>query len=393
MTQFPLVAMFSGWISAFSGLSAAAFGGSWDAAFHESFPEEDRGRVAIASPDVALTFARMDVDGRPRVLLVTTYDKGIVTGVDLSTALARNVEDPVALFAERGYEALLGDLRDAPPSAQVTVAVAKLLVPVDFGDQHIAVGTNYPEHASDAGTTRPFLFPKLVQPGTSGDAVSVHGGLLDYEVEIAAMTLEPLAVGDSPRFLGLLVSNDFTDRETLMHHVDRDDIESGKGFTTGKSFPGYLPVGSLLVVPRNWRTFVSDLELRLFVNDGLRQRSKASEMVWNVEEVFRQIAVRRGVLWEYDGREVPLWQGDAIPARTLVLTGTPHGTVFQGMPGRLMLTGLLRWLFGGWGTSIPDQVIGAYVDDARDARAYLQPGDEVLIHVQHLGEIRSRVVP
>lgn len=385
MTQFPLVAMFSGWMSAFAG--------SWDAAFHESFPEQDRGQVAIASADVALTFARIDVGGRPRVLLVTSYDNGVVSGVDLSAAMARDVEDPVALFHERGYEALREALRSAPPSAQVTIPAEALRIPVDFGDCHIAVGTNYPEHASDAGTTRPFLFPKIVQPGISGDAVSVHGGLLDYEVEIAAMTLEPLAVGQSPRFLGLLVANDFTDRETLMHHVDRDDIESGKGFTTGKSFPGYLPVGGLLVVPRDWRTFAPELELRLFVNDGLRQRSKASEMVWNIDEVFRQIAARRGVRWEYDGRQVPLWEGDAIPARTLVLTGTPHGTVFQGLPGRFIVTGLLRWLFGGWSSSVPDQVIGAYVDDAHEARAYLQPGDDVHIHVHGLGEIRSRVVP
>ncbi|MFN2425437.1 MAG: fumarylacetoacetate hydrolase family protein, partial [Candidatus Binatia bacterium] len=282
---------------------------------------------------------------------------------------------------------------DAPASARVSVPAAELLIPVDFGDRHIAVGTNYPEHADDAGTTRPFLFPKVVQPGLTGDPVSAGSGLLDYEVEIAVMTLEPLAPGTSPRFLGFVLANDFTDRETLMHAVDRGDIESGKGFTTGKSFHGFLPVGSLLVIPRDYRTFATGLELRLFVNDALRQRSPASQMVWNIDEVLAQTLARKDVRWEHRGDQVALFDGDEIAPRTLVLTGTPHGTVFSGVPSGVMVAGIGRWLLGGWSKGPAGNVIDAYVAAARDAKAYLQPGDEVLIHVERLGQLQSRVVP
>ena len=158
-------------------------------------------------------------------------------------------------------------------------------------------------------------------------------------------------------------------------------------------FPGSLPVGNLFVIPRDWRTFVPALELRLFVNDGLRQRSRAGEMVWDVGEVFEQVFVRKGVQWDDAGRKVALFDGDSIPARTLVLTGTPHGTVFDGVPPAILARGVLRWLAGGWGLSIPAQVIEAYKDAARDARAYLQPGDDVAIHVHRLGELKSRVRP
>lgn len=366
---------------------------SWNPAYDEVFPEDERGTVEIAEPGEALTFARMDVDGKKRVLAVTGYRNGFVDGVDLGDLLGRDVDDPVSLFVERGYDALKNDVASAPAAARRRVDAGGLAIPVDFGERHIAVGTNYPEHASDAGTTKPFLFPKVVQPGRAGDEVSTRASLLDYEVEIAAVTLEPVAAGAAPAFVGLMLANDFTDRGLLFELVDRHDIESGKGFTTAKSFPGSLPVGNLLVIPRDWRAFVPGLELRLFVNGALRQRSRASLMVWDTAEVFAQVFGRRGARWDHAGTSFALFDGDAIPARTLVLTGTPHGTVFDGIPPRVIAAGLLRWFAGGWTAGIPVQVVAAYRDAATKARAYLQPGDEVAIHVQRLGELKSRVVP
>jgi len=281
---------------------------------------------------------------------------------------------------------------DAPADARVSLPADKLVVPVDFNDEHVAVGTNYAEHADEAGTTRPFLFPKRVQPGVSGDAVSAGSGLLDYEVELAVIPLEPLTAAAPPRFLGLLLSNDFTDRETLMHAVDRKDVESGKGFTTGKSFPGFLPVGGLLVIPRDYRVFAASLELQLFVNDGLRQRALVSEMVWDFDKVLAQALSRKDVRWDHRGDQVALFEGEAIAPRTLILTGTPHGTVFSGVPTGVIASGIFRWLLGGWEKSPPEQVIESYIASAREAGAYLQPGDEVLIHVERLGQIRSTVV-
>lgn len=370
----------------------AACSPKWEPAFHERYPEEERGTVEIADPADALTFARYRSSGGPRVMLVTAWTGDQVEGVDVGALHGREPDDAVALFGAVGYDRLLPDIATAPAAARVKVPAEDLLLPVDFGSDHIAVGTNYPEHASDAGTTRPFLFPKLVQPTASGDPVGAGSGLLDYEVELAVVPLEPLAKNESPPVLGFILANDFTDRETLMHAVDRNDVESGKGFTTGKSFPGYLPVGQLFVVPRDWRAFAKNLELRLFVNGDLRQRAKVPEMVWDIDEVLRQVWARQGVRWEHRGEQVALFEGDAIPARTLVLTGTPHGTVFDGVPPQVIARGLVSFALGGWSRGIAGSVIEAYVASAREAKAYLQPGDEVLIHVQRLGQIRSRVV-
>jgi 2,4-didehydro-3-deoxy-L-rhamnonate hydrolase len=367
----------------------------FEPAFHETLVEKDRGTVEIAAPEVALTFARIGTVEEPTVIAVASWKDGKVDGHVVALP-GKEVRDVPALFLERGYDGLLNDLRNAPRQGEgrVTIDAAALIAPVDFADHHIAVGTNYPEHASDAGTTRPFLFPKMVRPGLSGDDVSAGAGLLDYEVEIAAMTLEPLHAGASPRYLGFLASNDFTDRETLMHAIDRHDVESGKGFTTGKSFPGFLPVGPLLVIPRDYRQFSRDLEIRLYVNDRLRQKARGSEMIWDVDEILRQVFARKGVAWDFRGRSVSLFNGDSIPAKTLVLSGTPHGTVFDGVPARVIASGVASWIFGGFLRRGPaGQVIESYVAAAREARAYLQPGDEVLIHIPRLGQIASHVKP
>jgi 2,4-diketo-3-deoxy-L-fuconate hydrolase len=368
-----------------------ACGSAFEPAFDEVAAVHVFDRVEIAEPDDALTFARIESDGVRRVIAVTRYEAGTVEGVDLSAALGRGAGDPIDLFLEQGYDRLRSIIED-DARRSISIQASDLIIPVDLRDHHVAAGTNYAEHAGDAGTEIPFLFPKLVEPTGPDAPVSAGNGLLDYEVELAWVTLEPLAEGDSPSHMGVVVCNDYTDRETLFRHLDPRNIESGKGFATGKSFPGYLPVGNLFVIPRDFRAFTASLELRLYVNAGLRQRAAASEMIWDFDRIVAETWARRNVHWEHRGRQVSLLgESEVVPARTLILSGTPHGTVFAGIRARHMIAGLARWLAGGWTEPIPKRVIDAYIKDARAAGAYLQPGDEVVIHADRLGVIRNRV--
>lgn len=156
------------------------------------------------------------------------------------------------MLRAEGWDSLRERVAGAPAATRVSVSATDLGLPVDLGDHHIAAGTNYPEHAGEAEVEEgPFLFAKLVEPSGPRATVPAGDALLDYEVELAFVTLEPLAEGDVPETMGLVVANDYTDRATLLRHVDVWDPASGKGFTTGKSRPGYLPVGDLLVVPRD----------------------------------------------------------------------------------------------------------------------------------------------
>jgi 2-keto-4-pentenoate hydratase/2-oxohepta-3-ene-1,7-dioic acid hydratase in catechol pathway len=195
--------------------------------------------------------------------------------------------------------------------------------------------------------------------------------------------------------MGLILCNDYTDRATLLRHLDVDNVESGQGFTTGKSFPGYLPVGNLFVIPRDYRAFAPGVELTLSVNGELRQRESVSSAVWDIDEIFEQIEKRERVTWEHRGRRVSLFSraDDLIDERVLIMTGTPHGVVFNEVTTEQKASGFFGWLFGGWGESIPDHAIEAYITDAKGAGIYLLTDDRVDIHVETLGVVRNRIVP
>jgi 2-keto-4-pentenoate hydratase/2-oxohepta-3-ene-1,7-dioic acid hydratase in catechol pathway len=365
----------------------------WEPAFDERVDPASFDTIAVAPLDDALTFARVETEGRPRLLAVTAYAGGTVQAVDLSVALGRDTHDPIALLTERGWDGVRDVVRVGP---RTTVPATSLVMPVDLTAQHVAAATNFPEHAGDAGVKDgPFLFPKLVEPTGPYAPVSAGQGLLDYEVEIGWVTLGPLRAGDPvPDLMGFVLCNDFTDRDTLLHVVDPWDPASGTGFTTGKSFPGYLPVGNLVVVPRDHRRFTAGLTLQLAVNDELRQRSPATAMVWDLDEIVRRTWAWKDRRWDHRGRQVSLLPpGDVLPPGTLILSGTPHGTLFDGLRARHYASGVAGWLFGGWREPVPRHVVDAYVADARRAGVYLRPGDRVDIRADGLGVLRNPIVP
>ena len=365
----------------------------WQPAFDETAAPGALDDVAIADPSEALTFARTMQGGVPRVLAVRGYRQGLVDAVDLSAAFGRPVTSAAALFREHGYDALARAVAGAAEEHVVFVPAAQLVMPLELGSAHVAAGTNYPEHAGEAGVKEgPFLFAKLVEATGPYATVSAGDGLLDYEVEIALVPLAPIRAGERPDHVGLVVANDYTDRATLMRHVDPFDVASGKGFTTGKSFPGYMPVGNLLVFPRDFRKFVPGLELELWVDGRLRQRERGGAMIWDGDELLAQTFARADLRWDHRGEQVSLLGDDAVLGEgTLLLTGTPHGTVFAGVSAAQKARGLARWAYQGFAGPVSSGVVETYVDDARAAGVFLKPGDEVVIHVDRLGVIRNRI--
>jgi 2,4-diketo-3-deoxy-L-fuconate hydrolase len=344
---------------------------SWSPLFDETADFEALRSIPIAATSEALTFAR-DATGQ-QAYAVVTYDAELVTAVALDGA------DPIAIFLAQGYDALAQRIDEAVASgATVSLAAGALGLPVDLGAHHVAAGTNFPEHATETGVTEgPYLFPKLTAP-TRYDApvaLSHGGGLLDYEVELGFVALEPIADGEAPAHVGLVICNDYTDRDTLLRNLDPDDVESGDGFTTGKSFPGYLPIGNLFVIPRDVRAFADTLELRLYVNGGLRQRELAGRAIWRLDDLIRETFARRERTWEHRGAAVTIVAGDrsVIPARTILMSGTPPGVVFNELTIEQKGSGLFDLIFGGWDRSLPDHAIDNYIRDARAAGIYLDP--------------------
>lgn len=348
------------------------------------------GFIAIVPADEALTFARSTDGKSPHLILVSDYDEGSITGADLTAMLGDDITDPIAAYTKYGYDALAA-LADGRP--RVTVPLAGLDVPVVLQGSHIAVGTNFPEHAKESSVTEgPFLFPKDVAPTKFNAPISKGDALLDYEVELCFVTLTDTDISQPVERMGLTLCNDVTDRARLMHHIDPSDVTSGKGFTTGKSAPGYMPLGNLFIIPRDLREFLPKIELRLYRNGDLKQAANQMEAIWDFDELLRQTLTRQTLTWDYQGAQVGLPITDNIvPARTGILAGTPDGTIFKGVNKSAYALGVLDWLLGGWSKSIPHWVFERHIAQEKRARTYLQSGETVHIKVDYLGELKNPI--
>ncbi len=350
-------------------------------------------QISIAPLQQALTFARSKDGGGVKLLAVIGYRDNVLSALDLTELFGHRFDDPVDLFNELGYEAIQRRIESEPPAALIKVDVDSLILPLRLADSHVAAGTNFAAHADESSVEDgPFLFTKLVTPTPSNTTVSADEALLDYEVELAFVTLSQTPLSEVPRYMGLILANDFTDRATLLRHLNPDDVISGDGFTTGKSREGFLPVGNMLVIPSDLRSFANAIELKLAVNGKLRQRSSMELAIWDIDELFKQIQARQATRWMHLDQQIGLpIQNGMLPARTLILAGTPDGTVFSGITKRTMAAGLLNWMLGGWGIPLKQQVIQQYIKAASAQGQYLHSGDEVVIQVDRLGVVRSRI--
>jgi 2-keto-4-pentenoate hydratase/2-oxohepta-3-ene-1,7-dioic acid hydratase in catechol pathway len=300
-------------------------------------------------------------------------------------------EDPIGLYNRVGRDGVAAFVA----AAETTVShdAATLALPVDLRAVHVAAATNYPEHADEANVEDgPFMFAKVAQPTTSRAPIPAIDGLLDYEVELCLVTLAPLPAAGGAKG-GLILCNDVTDRAALLRGADVRDIASGKGFTNGKSGEGFLPVGDLFVVPRDLKAFVDPLELRLWVNGEERQRTRVNEWIWDLDRLLTETAKRQGVQWTWrkGTAQLPVSADGVIPDRTLVLAGTPSGTIFKGPGPATFVRGAFDWAAALGRRGIVDRIVERTIADDRASGAYLQPGDAVTIRVDRLGTLDNRV--
>lgn len=331
--------------------------------FDETLDHASLARVIIAPADEALTFARIrGEDGGLRVLLVKAWERGHVTGVDLTLRLRRPDADPIRMYRSLGHAALA---KAGQTDELVRVPASMLEVPFDAHERNLGVGLNYDDHASEAGLDDPpFLFPKYAQPTPAlADIARERARRLDYEAELGIVLIDDLTSLDAPLpRIALVLANDVTDRWTLVRNYRRGAPIGTTGFADGKSGKGFAPIGPLLVVPRQPEVFYRRIELRLYLNGALRQRASADLMRWDPHEILREIVLRAGHEYQYGGRSEPLLPMMPVPRRTIVFSGTPAGVIFR------PLNVWNPWL-------------------------YLEPGDEIVIRGDYLGMIRNRITP
>jgi len=235
----------------------------------------------------------------------------------------------------------LAKLRALDPQRLPLVAPGvRLGTPVNGIGKIVAVGLNYAAHAAEAGgepPTEPILFLKATSAltGPDGPVIRPKGSAaLDYEAELVIVigkTARYVSEADAGQYIaGYAVGDDVSERDFQIHHEGQ--------WTKGKSADTFAPVGPYLVSADGVRE--EQLDLWLKVNGQERQHANTRAMLFKPR-----------FLVSYISRFMSLQPGD------IIYSGTPEGV--------------------GLGMKPP---------------VYLQPGDEITLGIEGLGEQRQKVV-
>jgi 2-keto-4-pentenoate hydratase/2-oxohepta-3-ene-1,7-dioic acid hydratase in catechol pathway len=356
------------------------------AQWHAKVPRMDG--VPIAPTREALTFARFHGERGLRLMRVERYEQGVVSGTDITALQQRGEADPISLWQQSSYDAIAEATGPA-----VSLPASALAVPFASTASQIAMGGTYPAHSNETRIPRPFVFPKLQPVHAWNMAVPSRTFLLDYEIELGIVALEPLRTGHRSSHFGLILASDYTDRDRLLRDLNIGDVTTGLAFAAAKSVVPAMPVGALFVIPKDVRAFHKKLELRLHVNDRLRQIALPRDLSWDIDRMVTESLARKALAFPMGRNTValPIGADGAIPERTILLSGTTDGVVVRPPSGRQIFIGVTQWLVSlRWTT--PSLIVERSIAEAHADGHYLQPGDQVVMRADYLGLITNTIV-
>jgi 2-keto-4-pentenoate hydratase/2-oxohepta-3-ene-1,7-dioic acid hydratase in catechol pathway len=214
------------------------------------------------------------------------------------------------------------------------------MLPIERPGKIVCVGLNYRDHAEEQGVAlpeAPLLFAKwqntLIGPGEP-IVIPPLVTKCDYEAELGVVIGSRVSRVSRENALeavrGYICANDVSAR----------DLQFGDGqWTRGKSPDTFCPVGPELV-PAAEITDPHNLTIRAIVSGEVLQDSTTANLIFGIDEIISHVS-----------QTTTLEPGD------LILTGTPAG-------------------------------VGVF----RDPQRLLQPGDEVTIEIEGLGQLTNPVV-
>jgi len=258
-------------------------------------------------------------------------------------------EDQVGDLGALGFASLAGVIEGGSAAldriggtrlALTPLAEVKLLAPIPRPNKLICVGLNYRDHAAETGAVIPEVptifnkFPTaIIGPGAPIVLPKVSTSP-DYEAEFA------FVIGKGGRHIAEADWRDHVFGYTIVNDVSaRDYQRATTQWLMGKTFDTFAPMGPWIVGQEE----ISDphnLSVRMVINGETLQDGNTSQLIFNIP---RLIAFLSSVF--------TLEPGDVVS------TGTPAG-------------------------------VGA----ARKPPRWLLPGDDVVVQIQNIGELRNPVV-
>lgn len=215
-----------------------------------------------------------------------------------------------------------------------------LLAPLSAPPRIFCIGLNYASHASESQMqvqAVPTVFMKLSSSivGPDADVVLPYNSAQpDYEAELAVV------IGTAGYRIRAADAAEHIFGYTILNDVSARDVQLATSqWTLGKSFPTFTPLGPAVVTQDE----IADphaLEISLAIDGETLQHSNTRHLLFRIPQLI-----------EYISSCTPLQAGDIIS------TGTPEGVGLGRKPQR-----------------------------------WLKPGEEMVIRIQGLGELRNRTV-
>lgn len=213
--------------------------------------------------------------------------------------------------------------------------------PVPEPGQIFAIGLNYREHATESGLDFPVEPPVFTKFRTSltgpyGD-LALPGDTVDWEAELVVVIgreARHVAAADAWEYVaGLTVGQDYSERT-------RQLVAPAPQFSLGKSFPGFAPIGPVVVTPDELPD-PGNLEIGCSIDGEQVQKARTGDLIFSVPVLIERLSA-----------VLPLQPGD------LIFTGTPSG-----------------------------------VGGGRNPKRFLVAGEEVVTWIEGIGQLRQRCVP
>ncbi len=251
---------------------------------------------------------------------------------------------------DAGFDSLLAVIQGGPEALQVVrswvdgkepvpLSSVRLLAPLPRPPKIICVGLNYRDHVRECNAeipTVPTIFSKYVTAiiGPGDDIVLPKLSTApDYEAELAVV------IGKGGRYISKERWKEHVFGYTNFNDVSaRDFQEATSQWMIGKTFDTFAPMGPAIVTADE----IEDphaLDIQMVINGEVLQNSNTRELVFGIPELLAHLS-----------SVFTLEPGDIIS------TGTPGG-----------------------------------VGESRKPPRWLRPGDDVVVRIAGLGELRNGV--
>lgn len=230
-------------------------------------------------------------------------------------------------------------LEKPPEDAVFPVSAVRLLAPIPRPPKIICIGLNYRDHAAETNMPipqTPIVFTKFVTAVIGpGEAIVLpkHSTKPDYEAELAVV------IGKGGRYIPAAKW-----REHVFGYMNFNDVSARdyqlatSQWTIGKTFDTFAPMGPWIVSADEIED-PHQLPISLTINGETMQNSNTRELIFRIPELI-----------EYLSSVFTLEAGD------IIATGTPPG-----------------------------------VGMARNPPRWLKDGDDVVVSIAGMGELRNPV--